>query len=268
MNNILVCTKETINTTELNTNISSEVEHYSSLIDTYGASAVILSVFILVLFIVLYYIIRSNQKTNAQLMEQQKLLFKKLIEEKETVTEVSIKPKKEKNIIEMFMNINDNIKEILKKISEELDASRVSVYVFHNGMYSSHGLPFFKTSCISEVIKKNSGIIKEVKSHTNLPLEMFDSSISRLYKEGKITILNTEANESSDPVIVGMMRSNNVKSGVGIAIYDSDSNIVGVLIAEFNEQKESLKDAENLLISKAPYLAPILQCSGIYDVTK
>ena len=46
-------------------------------------------------------------------------------------------PVKEKNIIEVFVKIDDSIKNILRKISDNIDADRLSVYVFHNGLYSS-----------------------------------------------------------------------------------------------------------------------------------
>jgi hypothetical protein len=66
-----------------------------------------------------------------------------------------------------------------------------------------------------------------------------------------------------------MLKNNNIRSATGIAIYDHDNNIMGLLIAEFTELKsvDFLKDTTNYLIDKAPLLSPVLEYSGIYDTT-
>ena len=51
--------------------------------------------------------------------------------------------KQNKDAIIIAMGCHAQIK------GDNIDADRLSVYVFHNGVYSSHGLPFFKASCIS-----------------------------------------------------------------------------------------------------------------------
>lgn len=48
---------------------SDEVSEYTNLIHTYGASTVIIAVFIVVLLAMLAYILRTNQKTNNQLIK-------------------------------------------------------------------------------------------------------------------------------------------------------------------------------------------------------
>jgi len=255
---------------------------YTQLINTYGASAVILAVFIVILFAVLIYIIRVNQKTNNQLINQQKQLFDKLLEgmgasssnpeTTEKKDEVISSPPKEKNIVELFLNINSGIKDILKDIYTDLDTDRTAVYVFHNGVYSSHGLPFFKISCICEIVKKNSGVTKNINAHNGLPLQMFDNSISCLHRNGSMIITDTDDenddNVKNSPVLVGMLKSNNIKSAVGLALYDTDSNIMGILLVEFASKRDSLDDIKKLLIEKAPSLSPILEYSGIYDDNK
>lgn len=260
----------------VNQDFTSQVEQYTQLIHTYGASAVIISVFLILLFLIVLYILKNNQKTNNQLIKQQQELVDMLLSKKnETVVEQQQQQQKdntkikETDIVEVFLNINSSIKEILKDISDDVDASRLAIYVFHNGVYSSHGLPFFKTSCICEFIKKNSGVTKNINTHCGLPLQMFDDSISTLYKNGRMSIVDVDDDENElvhdVPVIIGMLKSNNIKSGSGVAIYDHDDNILGVIIAEFVEKRESLEEVERLLINKAPLLSPILEYSGIYN---
>lgn len=257
---------------------SDEVSEYTNLIHTYGASTVIIAVFIVVLLAMLAYILRTNQKTNNQLIKQQQKLVDMLLTNKKDEEENNNSAQhstivKEPDIVQVFLDINSSIKEILKDISDEINSSRIAVYVFHNGVYSSHGLPFFKTSCICEVIKKNCGVSKSINLHSGLPLQMFDNNISYIYKNGKMTIIDVDDEDNEfvhdAPVLVGMFKNNNIKSATGIAVYDHDNNILGILLTEFVElqDKEFLNNVENILIEKAPLLSPILEYSGIYNTT-
>lgn len=258
---------------------SDEVSEYSNIINTYGASTVIIAVFIVVLLAMFAYILRSNQKTNNQLIKQQQKLVDTLLENKKDEEDIKENSSqhttviKEPDIVQVFLDINSSIKEILKDISDKINASRIAVYVFHNGVYSSHGLPFFKTSCVCEVIKKNCGVSKSINLHSGLPLQMFDNNISYVYKNGKMTIIDVDDEDNElvhdAPVLVGMLKNNNIKSATGIAVYDHDNNILGILLTEFTElqDKEFLTHIENVLIEKAPLLSPILEYSGIYNTT-
>ena len=175
------------------------------------------------------------------------------------------KPPTEPNLVKQFLNINSSIKGILRDIYDDFNASRIAVYVFHNGVYSSHGLPFFKISCICEIVRKNSGVIKNIDAHNSMPLQMFDNSISYLSKHGHMIVEDADDDENenvkSSPVLCGMLKSNNIKSAVGIALYDKEDNILGILIVEFNEKKELeyLEGVEKELIEKSPSLSPILE---------
>lgn len=259
-------------------NIKAEdVNQYIDLINTYGASTVIIAVFLVVLLSMFGYILRNNQKTNNQLVKQQQELVDMLLckkddneEDKKEEHQTIIK---EPDIVQVFLDINSSIKEILKDIFDDIDSQRIAIYVFHNGVYSSHGLPFFKTSCVCEFIQKNCGVTKSINSHTGLPLQMFDTGISYIHKNGKISIcdIDDESNEivHDCPILAGMFKNNNIKSASAISIYDHDNNILGILMAEFTEirDEEFLENIENVLIDKAPLLSPILEYSGIYNKT-
>lgn len=254
----------------------NDVSQYSDLIHTYGASAVIIAVFLIIVLSIIGYTLHNNQKTNNQIIKQQQELVDMLLKNKEEKEEETnarqVKPR-EPDLVQVFLNINSSLKDILKELSDDIGTSRISIYVFHNGVYSSHGLPFFKTSCICEVVEKNCGVIKNIKSHTGLPLQMFDNSISYIYKNGKMSIcdvdMDTDELVHDSPVLSGMLKSNNIRSASAIAVYDNDNNILGIILAEFTDKhdKEFLSSVENKLIDKAPTLSPILEYSGIYNTT-
>lgn len=254
----------------------NDVSQYSDLIHTYGASAVIIAVFLIIVLSIIGYTLHNNQKTNNQIIKQQQELVDMLLknkEEKEEETNDRQVKSREPDLVQVFLNINSSLKDVLKELSDDIGTSRISIYVFHNGVYSSHGLPFFKTSCICEVVEKNCGVIKNIKSHTGLPLQMFDNSISYIYKNGKMSICDVDVDTDElvhdSPVLSGMLKSNNIRSASAIAVYDHDNNILGIILAEFTDKhdKEFLSSVENKLIDKAPTLSPILEYSGIYNTT-
>lgn len=256
----------------------TQVESYTQLINTYGASAVIVAVFIVVLIAMLFYILKANNVTHKQMIAQQQELVNMMMEmvkRGENIEKESKKPTiiKEPNLVELFLNINGTIKDTLKDISEDLETDRTSVYVFHNGIFSSHGLPFFKISCVCEVVKKGSGVIKHLKDHSGMPLQLFDNTVSNIYKNGRMTVYDTDDEENeivqTSPVLCGMLKNNSVKSATGIAIYDHDNNIMGILMVEYSDKKDPilLDEATNVLVTKAPLLSPVLEYSGIYDAT-
>jgi hypothetical protein len=234
---------------------SSEIEKYASLLDSYGVAITILAIFIFIFMIVFVCLLRNNAKTTKQLMDQQQTLLDKIMDEDENTH-----PKKEKNLVELFVEINNSTKDILRKINEQIDASRLSIYVFHNGSYSSHGLPFFKVSCIAEIVKKNCGITNKVKDHTSLPLSMFNNCIEDLFNDGKVVILDVATTETTYPVLFNILK-NQAKSACGVAVYDNDNNIVGVVIAEFKDKKDNLDSIINTLMEYAPFLQPVLAYS-------
>ena len=272
METTTIITESIKNTTDKYVN---DVNEYTDLIHTYGASAVIIAVFLVVLLAVITFLLRSNQKTQNQLINQQQDLVNMLVDmaKRDEKEDAKSKVIKEPNLVEMFLSINGSIKDTLKDISDELESDRTSVYVFHNGIFSSHGLPFFKISCVCEIVKKNTGVVKNLKNHSGLPLQMLDNTISNIYKNGSMTIKDADDEEdelvANSPVLCGMFKNNNIKSATGIAIYDHDNNIMGILMVEYTEVKDSvlLEEASKYLIEKAPLLSPVLEFSGIYDTT-
>ena len=250
-----------MNTTEISNEIvdcSTEIEKYASLLDTYGVTVVILAVFIFIFMIIFMLLLRNNHRTTKQLMDQQQQLFDIITSKNKEEKENKENHKKnERSLLKTFVKLDDSIKNVLKKINEEIGASRLSIYVFHNGSYTSHGIPFFKVSCISEIFKKGSGMSSKFNTHTNLPLTMFDQSVKTLFNEGKVLIDDISAIESEYPILFKMF-SSSVKSACGVAIYDEDNNILGVIIAEFKSKNDNLTSISETLIGYTTFLEPIL----------
>lgn len=241
----------------------NQVEHYSKLLNDYGITVVILSVFIVLLFLVVGIIIKVMMSSYKQIKKQQNDMITTILQNQE---EAKI-PTKEKNIIGTFIKINDSIKDALKTISKKVSADRLSVYVFHNGSYSSHGLPFFKTSCVSEIIRKNCGIGRKSLEHSNLSLSIIDDSIKEMYKFGRIEVKNIEEIKVKFPVLHHMLEETEIISATGVAIYDTENKMLGILIAEFiTDQSEILDQVTNTLIKETKLLSPVLEFSDYQNL--
>lgn len=241
---------------------STEIERYMALLDSYGTATVVLSVFIVVFLIIFMLLLKNNHNTTKQLMDQQQQLFDIITNKNEEMDSAKKQHiRAEKNLVETFVKIDDSIKSVLKKINEEINASRLSIYVFHNGSYTSHGIPFFKVSCISEIIKKGTGLTSRTKAHNGLPLSMFNNSMKTLFNDGKFIIDNTSNIEQDYPVLHSILTSANIECGCGVAIYDDENNILGVIIAEFKNKDDSnnIDKVVDVLIEHTTFLTPILQ---------
>lgn len=235
-----------------------DIEKYSILIDKFGSATVILSVFIIILLVTLFIILKTMITANKQIKDQQKTMLEIIIKNQED----SKKPIKEKNIVGTFVKIDDSIKDVLKNISKSINADRLSVYVFHNGTHSSHGLPFFKTSCVSEIIKKNCGIGKRAIDHSNLALTLLDDSIKEVYKYGKLEVKNIKEIKNKFPVLHHMLEEVQVITATGVAIYDQDNMMLGIIVAEYiTSNGDNISDITSKLIDETKCLSPILEFS-------
>lgn len=235
-----------------------DIGKYSELIDKFGSATVILSVFIVVLLVALFIIMKSMITANKQIKDQQKTMLEIIIKNQEE----SKKPVKEKNIVGTFVKIDDSIKDVLRTISKSINADRLSVYVFHNGTHSSHGLPFFKTSCVSEIIKKNCGIGKRAFDHSHLALSLIDDSIKEVYKYGKLEVKNIKEIKNKFPVLHHMLEEVQIVSATGVAIYDQENMMLGIIVAEYiTDKSDDISDITTKLIDETKCLSPILEFS-------
>ena len=259
-----------------------QVEKYSSIIDKFGPSVAILAVFIVLLFISILSILKivndnnknneknnemireQNIKNNEQLRLQQEALVNKILE---TSKEQKLTPVKEPNIFETFIKIDGSTKDILERISKNIKSDRLSVYVFHNGSHSSHGLPFFKTTCVSEFIKKNCGINNRAMDHNCLPLSVIDTSLHEIHRNGKLVCHHIKDIKDNFPVLYNMMSEVGIETATGVAIYDKNNRVLGILVAEYiTDNSENIEDITKELIEETTCLSPVLEYSDFQSL--
>lgn len=223
-------------------------------LNEYGAFTVILGV---VLFIVVLIVINMNSTVNKfidqsikndesyrQIIdEQNKAIIDQLNDAKKEIIE---KAPFEKDLFKTFVKLNNSLKDYCKQAMDEVNAERLAVYLFHNGSYSTHGIHFFKMSCVCEKVTIGSGVRERSIDHNNIPINLFDSMIEGLVNDGYYVIKRTDENIEFNNHNI-FFSANKIKFVHAITIFDNDNNIIGFVLAEsshdytdeeFNKQTE------------------------------
>lgn len=251
-----------------------EVYDLAEAINKFGPVIVILAVFILVFLGIMIFFMRSytsssknNQKTFEQMIQQQQQqqqqLFSHILKEKEKEEEKHAADYDERNIVGIFYKLNTHLKAECKKFLDKTECDRIGVYVFHNGTVASHGLPFFKVSCICECIKRGSGICSHITDSTSLPLNLFDDIVEKLYVEegGCVIVRNTiEGEFHSDSFF---LEKDKAATAIFTVIYDSEDNTMAFILGEYRSELTDDEIAEDSKIYKdlCARLKPVLEFS-------
>lgn len=212
-----------------------QVTSLSEAISKYGPYAVILAVFLLLFLIIVIWMMKSNEKYLNQIVKQNDSMFQQLF------TSMPKKDYNEEDIVEIFTKLNEVFKEECKKINEKTNSCRAAIYVFHNGSVASHGLPFFKMTCVSEWIARGSGFEEQISKHTNLNLALFSSLVEELYKAGEFVIKHGCGENCEQEIYTVAFTSNKAKTSLFTCVYDADNRIMAFINAEF---KDCLDDAQ------------------------
>ncbi len=245
-----------------------EVTTLASLIDKYGSFVVILSI-VLILFIA---IIINNNKALKRYEEQS---LKNNEAYKNTITDITNKmieqlleskdvkeeqKNKEVDLINTFVKLRISMQDKCKESMKSINSDRLAIYLFHNGTHSTHGIKFFKMSCICESIAIGSGIREHSVDHSNIPINLFDSMIDKLINNGRYTIFRSdEINNSNQKMFLS---ANKIQYSESIAIFDNSNNILGFILAEYskdydentaNKQYEVLKCLSEQLVPILAY---------------
>lgn len=249
-------------TTEIANNATSPdtVERYAELINRYGALIVIAAVFLVIILAVMVIMLKSYQKTQNLIQTQNQTMFEAILDNLASSKEEKTKDKEEhKELVDIFIKMSIPIRSTLEVLADKLNADRTSVYVFHNGTNTSHGLPFIKISCLTEVMKRGTLVARKVLQHQGLPLSTFDKSISYLVSSQVGYILNNEEDDRF-PAIKNMLNSAGVLSAGFLALYDDDNNMLGIIIAEFATTKteEEMESIIEVMKDESLKIIPVL----------
>ena len=250
----------------------TSVGETASAIDKYGPYAVILAV-VLVLF---YFIIRSNNKAlrkfEDKMLETSEAYRESIAEQNNTLIEQllntanNVNIDHQKQLFDTFIKLRTAIKDSCKSTMMDLKADRLAIYLFHNGSHSTHGINFFKMSCICESIVIGSGIRERSTEHSNIPINLLDDMVEELIVNGRYNIINDSTIDNTNRKI--FKSNSNIKYSKCVSIFDENNNIMGFALADFEHELDPETDKKEFKIMKAftKQICPILSYSNYIDI--
>ena len=239
----------------------------SQYIHEYGPFTVILAVFAFIFIMIIIYILYSNKKSIESDREMTAKLvtsiLNKYFEENLEVIE-NVKHYDEKNIVNIFMELNKTLRNVCESIMEKTNSDRTAIYVFHNGTVASHGLPFFKLSCISETISKGSNLNMKMNEHIAMPLSIFDSIVTGLYNNSEYRIT---LNEKTGPCELLFIKNTKIKDCLFIPIYDDLNNMMGFVFNGYNvlDPNRDIEKDKEYLLDLAKMARPVIEFSKFQE---
>lgn len=245
-----------------------DVGKVASFIDSFGATAVILAIFLVVFIVILIYILNTNKK----MMESERATTTKVLESMLNNYTANLKKPvyEEKNIVNIFMELDQSLKKDCAETLEESKSDRTAIYVFHNGMQASHGLPFFKMSCISEKVSQKSIGNLQLREHTAMPLSLFDKIVGSLYYDGFYRIIDEGVLDAGDRIFI---KNTKLKDCLFFPIYDDENNMMGFILNGYNNinpDRDITKETDILkdLAEKAKPVIQFSKCQTMMSTTK
>lgn len=238
----------------------------SEYINEYGPLIVILAVFLVVFLAIIGYILRTNKKSIDSHTELNEQLVTSILNNyfENNSHVISKKNYNERNIVNIFMELNKTLKSACDRTMRKTNSDRTAIYVFHNGTHASHGLPFFKITCICETISKNSNTNVKISEHSGVPISMFDYIITNLFynSDHKINIENI-----SDPSEIVFLKNTKIKECFFIPIYDDDNNMMGFVFNGYNSiiENRDIEMEKEYLVELARMAQPVIEYSKFQE---
>lgn len=140
---------------------------------------------------------------------------------------------------------NQIIDQQLEAVMEELNCSRVWIAQFHNGgHFYPTGKSIQKFSIFYE--KVLPGVDSIMETFQNIPVSLFPTALSKLYRDKDLAVLNCEEDEKYDlPPVPGEKGSH---SFYMVSIYDTNDRFIGIFAMSFAKQERRLTKEEWIFI--------------------
>lgn len=241
-------------------------------ISDYGPYAVILA-FVLALFLYcIYNINRMYKKFQEQSLKNSEEYQNCMVEIANKMVDRMLDIDKKKNtksepdLMKVFVKLKESMHDYCKYCMDNINADRLAIYLFHNGTHSTHGVKFFKVSCICENVRIGSGIREHSIEHSNIPLNLFDIMIDNLLKDGEYIIKNDGNLQYMNCRI--FISSDKIKYAITEAIFDKNNVILGFVIIESSKDyDENNIDSQRQEIRKLiSQISPILDYGDYINI--
>ena len=169
-------------------------------------------------------------------------------------------------LLNTFSRLRLIIKDDLYSTMNSTGSCRTALYLLHNGQKSASGISFIKVSCVGERTLVGSGIKEQIINHSNMPINIFDNMLVKLMDNGRYVIMNDE--ETMQSARSQFISASKILYSQAVSIFDSNNNILGFVLAEFDHSYNKLTaDDEYKALKKLSIkIAPILAFSDYVNI--
>lgn len=210
----------------------------------------------------------NNNYTNYknELKEQNDTLVKQLLQQVSGQDNTKDNNSNGKSLMNVFIKLRESIKENCVNTMNQIGAARIAIYLFHNGVHSTHGIDFFKMSCMCEKVTIGSGIRERMIEHTNIPINLFDEMIEKLLHNNRYIIMNNEEIQDNNHKI--FISADKIRYTQLVTIYDINNNMLGFVAVEMDRpfSKDEADKEKEILDSLVKQLVPVLSYSDYMSI--
>ena len=129
------------------------------------------------------------------------------------------------------------------KLKELLNADRVQIYEFHNGVHYANGRSALRTSCTYEACR--FGVEGCIDRLNGIPLSVIPTFIKTLLDKGELLVKDLEDIKETMPSTYNLKKSMSVQSFYDFTIHNTNGEPVGFVAVQFcsDDIKNLNKDA-------------------------
>ena len=129
------------------------------------------------------------------------------------------------------------------KLKELLNADRVQIYEFHNGIHYANGRSALRTSCTYEACR--FGVEGCIDRLNGIPLSVIPTFIKTLLDKGELLVKDLEDIKETMPSTYNLKKSMSIQSFYDFAIHNTNGEPVGFVAVQFcgGDIKNLNKDA-------------------------
>lgn len=138
--------------------------------------------------------------------------------------------------------IDTNIYNRMESLKEELNADRIQIYEFHNGIHYANGRSALRTTCTYEVCRYG---IKPCQNYMQaVPLSCIPNFIKRLLDNGKLIVKELKDIEKTMPSTYALKKNQDIKSFYDIIIKNRMGEPIGFVAIQFCENEYNIDEIE------------------------
>lgn len=157
-----------------------------------------------------------------------------LLKQKENI------PKKIKKQTE----VDNLIYKRMETLKEVLNADRIQIYEFHNGIHYANGRSALRTTCTYEVCRYG---VEPCQTYLQaVPLSCIPNFIKKLLDDGKMEVKDLEEISKEMPSAYALKKTQNIKSFFDIIIKNNEGEPIGFLAIQFCENDYNINENEIL----------------------